>query len=83
LDDDDTEDEEEEADDTVEMEGELPAELAKLKGAARRQAAVREKDTGNEYICSAEPKRAIRHYNRSVQLDASEGAVYANRGWHT
>lgn len=40
---------------------------------------VREKDTGNEYIRSAEPKRAIRHYNRSVALDASVGAVYANR----
>ena len=42
------------------MDGELPAELSKLRGASRTQAAVREKDTGNEYIRSGEPKRAIR-----------------------
>merc|ERR1711871_577836 len=34
---------------------------------------------GNEYIRSSEPKKAIRHYNRAVALDASLGAVYANR----
>merc|ERR1712072_1025715 len=73
LDEDDSEGEEEEEEE-IEMDGTLPPELSKLKGTARQQASVREKDTGNEYIRSGDPKRAIRHYNRAVELDASVGA---------
>ena len=64
--------------DDDEIEVDLPPELDRLTGAARKQAGVREKEIGNEYTKSSEWKKAIRHYNRSLLLETN-GAVYANR----